>query len=157
MREFLEKRPWIGLTLSLLMVLAAGYAVINFLGGSSAVEPEVGFYFTTDDGKTKISMPRQSVPPVMVDGKEAVSIFLFTEDGGLTSRIGFLQKYTPEAKSVIESGLAKGMAISEASMSIRDHQILVKKPGETEWVSKTDAKKKGFFATITGDPVLPDM
>jgi hypothetical protein len=155
-REYLEKHPQIGTVFGIILLLVGGFVVVRHLTSSTRTEPTTNFYFTADDGKSKVGMPFGTVPSALVEGKEYVSVFLFSKDGGKSSEIGFLQKYSPEAKKKIEDAIAKGSAFSEATMFVRDTDVLVKKPGDAEWILRSEAKKRGFFASIVGDPVLPD-
>jgi hypothetical protein len=99
-----------------IVVLALILIIYQLVGGrpsvSSAtnVAPGQAFY-TTDDGATWFADDMTNVPPYTKDGKQAYQVMLFTCDEGKTTFVGFLQRYTADAKKEIAKGLAHGIPV----------------------------------------------
>jgi hypothetical protein len=105
LREKLNERPSIvtGATLAII-VIAMALIVWQVIRGNNP--PPGKSYFTTDDGVTFFELTNDHVPPFKHSGKTAVRAYVFSCDGGKTKFVGFLERYTAEAKKTIEAALA---------------------------------------------------
>src|ERR1700733_13119455 len=99
-----------------IILLALVLIIWQLVGGhSTAVEGVVGGsnpnqnFFTTDDGKTWFPDDNTNIPPYTKDGKPAYQVMLFSCDGGKTSFVGYLQRYSVAGKKEIEKHTSKGM------------------------------------------------
>jgi hypothetical protein len=140
LREALNKKP--ALTGGVMAVIVAA-AIAVAVGTSASYGPrhrDKAFY-SVDDGQTWFVDDVNKVPPFEHDGKQAVRARVFTSDGGKTSFVGYLERYTPEAKKLLESALAQakqGKVTGREGMDAMLHGTEVKKPGATKWVKRSD-------------------
>jgi hypothetical protein len=116
---------------SALIVLALTFVVISLVGGGSGVvdAPEpVKMYYTDDDGATTFVDDATKLVPFERNGKPAVRARVFTCDGGKTKFVGYLERYSPEAKAALDK--VKGTR-QEAAMldNIQTGGMEVKKAG----------------------------
>ena len=116
----------------LIIVLALVMVVMQFRGNHP--QKPTGLYFTVDDGKNYFAESLGTVPPITKGGKEAVQAIVFKCGWGKPF-VGFLQRYTPEAKARME----------EAAAANREPPLMpagteAKRPGESEWVKATDER-----------------
>jgi len=105
-------------------------------GASPAVPyfPQQGFY-TTDDGATLFADGIARIPPFDHNGSPAVRAYVFSSDGGKHQWVQYLEKYSDASVRTWEApstGLPKASAPSTTG-------LLVKKPGEREWIREDDA------------------
>lgn len=138
-RESLKDRSRIVLKgVGLLVVAAVVYAAVNSINGSSP--PTSKAYYTTDDGATQFVAPIALVPPFDHYGKPAYRVWMFTTDGGKTMFAGYLERYTPEGKALLEAGIRDFKAGKIRVMPRgRPEDSEVKKPGPgNPWVSGAD-------------------
>jgi len=138
-REAISKRPGIVAAFALLAIGAAGY----FATRSDLVRPqriEANAFFTTDDGHSTFVAPAAQLPPFDHGGRPAYRACVFTCDGGATTFVGYLQRYTPAAKQRLEQALAeRESGTSHMPVSVRAGESEVKRPGQGDsWVSVND-------------------
>lgn len=110
-------------------VMVAIIATVLFVQFRPA--PAGKMFLTTDDGKTHFSHD-YAVPPVMVDGKEAVQAVVFTCGAGTQPFVGYMIRYTPEGKAKATANATTGPRPTGAGWP---EGVEVKKPGEGDWVS----------------------
>lgn len=101
-------------------------------------------YYTVDDGATYFADDIKKIPPFEHDGKEAVRVRVFRcAKGG--PFVGYLEKYTPAAQKQLEAmqnqaanpnGPVPGFNPGVEGEALTGR--LVKKPGDTKWVSQQD-------------------
>lgn len=137
----MRKRP--GVTTAAAVIVAVGaiaFSVRTGLPGPSSVSTRA--YFTIDDGQHWFVDTMDHFPPFERDGKTASRLWLFSCDGGKTNFAGYLERFTPEAKKRLESGLAEfrsGKTQVPPSVGMGDSEV--KKPGaEHPWVSRTNVQ-----------------
>lgn len=136
---------------------ARAFAVVpvKAADGPTTRASRVGF-FTTDDGQTWFADSLRKLPPFEINGREAVQAFIF-KAGAREAFVGYLQKYTPEAKEVLEKHAG------DAQMPPEDAQIvlegtMVKRPGDVKWLPISQAGDRITVMTPDGKPansVLP--
>ena len=107
---------------------------------SQRSEPK-GQYFSSDEGKSYFAESLGTVPPITKDGKDAVQAMVFKCGWGKPF-VGFLQRYTPDAKKRLEEALAAKRDLPPTALLSGTE---AKRPGESEWVKATDER----FGQIT--------
>ena len=166
LRETLNENP--GLTTAataIIIVAAIVFMVISMFRGEAGTAGGTGTaltreFYSDDDGKTFFEDERTKVPPFDRNGKPAYRARVFTCDGGKTKFVGWLERYTPEAKKMIEER-AKNAA--GAPLLMEDQTGLqFKKPGTGDkgWVSAGEAATMGLREVncpngTPADPVMP--
>jgi hypothetical protein len=122
---------------AVVIILAIILIVWNSMGGGPGGSGKA--FFTIDDGKTWFADDAAKIPPFMHDGKEAVRVFVFTCDEGKTKWAGYLQKYTPEAKKLLEVPPDQSLPPTGNVDEVLMKGTLFKKVGapENQWVSQT--------------------
>jgi hypothetical protein len=118
-----------GLFVFLLGMLLIGRQLVGGKHPSSA--PPTEAWFTTDDGATLFEDDPLLLPPFDHNGKEAVSAFPYTADGGNHQWVQFLLKYPSDTKTP---------STPVKSVSKIPGVPLVKKPGDRDWVSCMDPR-----------------
>ena len=144
LRETLNENPGLTTAATAVIILAAIVFIVvsMFRGGAEtgATGGAVGNrdYFSDDDGKTFFEDDRTKVPPFDHNGKTAYRARLFTCDGGKTKFVGWLERYTPEGKKIMEDTIKR--AAGEAVLIEDQTGLQLKKPGTGEkgWVSASD-------------------
>jgi hypothetical protein len=120
-------------------------------------------FFTIDDGKTWYLDDAKCIPPYTKDGKEAVRAYVYQAGDG-TQFVGFLERYSPAGKKVLDAALSKppGEQLDDPFLATAG-AVQWKKPGELTWVSVNDPRAEqvakvmppkgpGEAATIVAPP-----
>ena len=124
----LRESPRIGAAVAMATIAVAGFFIFREL--HSPKPPDVvGVYFTIDDGRTWFVDDVGKCPPCDHNGHEAVRCMLFNAGG--SDFVGFLKKYTDEARSKI-------MANIPCSNDELNKGTLVKRPRDANWVPLSD-------------------
>ena len=116
-------------------------------GDSAEVSSSSRAFFTVDDGKTFFADSSKRVPPFEYKGAIAVRAHVFTSDGGKTSFVGYLERFTPDAKAKMERMLADGGDTSVTPPSLLNG-LEVKKPQAPEWVKAVDRTRAGEICSV---------
>ncbi len=112
-------------------------------------------YFTSDDGQTWFADDLTNIPPFEKDGRQCVRAFVFTVEGNTNIRfVGYLQRYTPEAKVVLERQ-QPGQPPSQEVVSALVNGTEVKRPGDKEWRKFGDAPEIVNIVAPGGKKVIP--
>jgi hypothetical protein len=125
-------------------VAAIVFIVISMLRGTDVVTVSSGTreFFSDDDGKTFFVDDRAKLPPFDHNGKPAYRARVYTCDGGKTKFVGWLERYTPEAKKIVEGQVKAGAGSTGGGPILLEDQsgVQVKKAGTGEkgWVSNND-------------------
>src|ERR1039458_9705554 len=82
-----------------IIAIVAIYLVQNALSGPAM--PTARAYFTTDDGATQFVDSMDHLAPFDHNGKPAVRVWMFSEDGGKTRFPAYLERFTPQAQARI--------------------------------------------------------
>jgi len=136
------------------LLMAAGFVILMagafFYWRSSGGAPPGSSrqaFFTTDDGRTWFKDDMKKLPPFDRDGKPAYRCYLHTSDGGKTTQVTYLERYTADAKKVMEQLQASGGRPDMASEQILMKGIEVKPAGapESEWINKADPRAAGVM------------
>jgi len=102
-------------------------------------------YFTNDDAESYFTAAYNRFPPFEHNGREAVRAYLFTCNGGESRFVGYMQKYTPEAKRALEQAETDqddDRTFTDVLEELPPDQILVKKPGEARWIPRGTPQAK---------------
>jgi len=126
-------------TIAIMAVVVAGalfFTLRNASSSTSSMTPVMDkVYCTSDDGQTTFVGSMTNVPPFQHEGKTACRAWVFSCDGGKTRFVGYLERFTPDAKKRIES--AKPSSGPGAPVGPGDSEI--KKPGPgNPWVSRAN-------------------
>ena len=132
-----DKRSAVILALVLVVLAVVLAASLRSCGGNRITAPKM--FVTADDGVTYTAVPYTELPPLIVDGKEVVQALLF-RDAGDKIFVGYLLKYSPEAKNMPREGMPATPAERDAIQLKLNQGTLVKKPGQSAWVPVTDAR-----------------
>ena len=111
-------------------------------------------FFTDDDGKTWFVDDATKIPPYTdANGKEAVLVYVYK--CGKTGKpfAGYMLKYTPEGQETHGASDEESQRPLDGRATECIPQTLVKKPGDANWVSRTDDPQAFSKATT---PACPD-
>jgi hypothetical protein len=151
-REGIRQRPAVGVGVFVGLCML-GVAIWWFSRETpGAIQSESGrIWMTTDDGKTWFPEDGAKIPPVMINGKEAVRCHVFTNDGGKTKYALYLERMQPAAKKKMDNKSAVFDPMAQIAA------IEVKKPGDAAWVLRSDPKAMQIIDPKQGsEPVYPD-
>jgi hypothetical protein len=165
LRALLNRHP--ALTSAAALVLAALAAALIAYQLRPDVEVATGppkDFYTVDDGATWFVGEFNKVTPFDHDGRPAVLARVFTCDGGKTRFVGYLEK--------LPEGAAEKYRAAHGVPAVEDPEAddveemtgrLVKRKGETEWVSSRDRQRSEEIMQVRcpaggGEPqrVLPE-
>lgn len=116
-------------------------------------------YYSDDDGKTWFADSAYRVAPFDHNGKQAVVAHVYGYANGKKEFCAYLARFTPEAKSKLEAAMAEAQKAGKppgavALYSDRDFMrsgVVVKKPGETDWIPYADPKANAVFTVVAPD------
>jgi len=135
------------------VVLAAAVYLISSNTPNSAAGPKKAF-FSVNDGKTWFIDDINKYPPFEHEGKTAVRARLFSTDGGKTIFCGYLERYTPEAKSTLEESERIGGRGSgsrpQANLDVILQGIEAKVPGGSAWVNRSAGPAYAEIVIVRG-------
>jgi hypothetical protein len=82
---------------------------------------------------------------------------VYTTDGGKTMFVLYLERYTDEAKKILERLRSSGMNADVATAQVLINGVEVKRAGapDTAWVRKVDPRTAAIMAS--GNPAKPDQ
>jgi hypothetical protein len=151
---------------TLLLLLAMGFPLFFdgcFGGGAGGPRVPAQAYYTIDDGQTYFADDINKVPPFEHEGREAVRAHVFTCDGGRTTFVAYLEKYTPLAKQRIEELLERDPPVDPIMFEdIMMTGVLVRRPGDphNRWVPQMNWELAGRVTEIrcpdgTLDNIMP--
>ncbi len=125
---------------AILLVAAAGF-VVWFSYPHKPKTNGMQEFFSDDDGKTWFVDDGTKIAPFDHDGKEAVLVKVFEDKDG-KQFVGYLMKFTDEAKKKIVQGqqtrqIRTGLSAEQAKPF---SGLMVKRPGDADWVSDIDPK-----------------
>ena len=106
LREALDKNKTATTVVAAVLIVAA-IAFIIYQQLPTHPVSRTKAYFTFDDGATTFVDDVTNIPPFQKDGKTAVGVEMFTCDNGATGFPGYLQRYTPEAKAILEKAVVE--------------------------------------------------
>ena len=157
-RESLKQKPWVGITIAVLMVAIAGALIARAYWPQKQADLSRQYY-TDDDGKTWFADSLYLVPPLERNGKTVVVAHVYSYAGGSKRFCAYLAKFTPEARQKLEAAIAearqKGLPPSSVSLYgdrlFLANGVLVKKPGAGEWVPYGDPRANEVMTVRSPD------
>jgi hypothetical protein len=127
---------------ALVVALAGGLLYMQLADGSTSNGVPKKQYMTTDDGKTFFLADAELLPPCQINGKTAYLAYVFTNDGGKTKWVGFIERYSDAAKKKLAEMRKKRMEQKLSGPPSVVPELLngseVKKPGDANWVKRSD-------------------
>jgi hypothetical protein len=162
-RETLNQNPAITTAATGGIILIALIFIIYQMVGGGGPRIQTTAYYTVDDGKTWFPDSIERIPPFDRGGQEAVRAHVFSCRGGRDAFVAYLEKYTPEAQKRLEAARANPEASDPGIMeTVYMTGVLVKKPGQGDWVNSMDPRAQEVTAITCPDgttnnlePVLP--
>jgi len=153
-RETLNRNPSIatGTTLAVIVIAVAFIVYSQSQGGSAASREPTKAFYTIDEGKHWFADDITKLPPFDHEGKEAVRVLLFRCGDG-EPFVGYLERYTPDAKKQLEEvrNTAAGSGSKSPARSPQEVANLavamkvgkeIKKPGDAKWTSIMDEQNR---------------
>ncbi len=149
------------------VAVAAALLYFQFADGNTMGGMPNKQYMTTDDGKTFFLADANLYPPCQIDGKTAYLAYVFTNDGGKTKWVGFIERYSDAAKvKIAEMRKKRSEQKSMAPPSIVPELLTgseIKRPGDTNWVKRSDIAHVNAILDVrcpdnhdrSADPVIP--
>jgi hypothetical protein len=136
-REFMERHKYISAGAIAGIILAAiVFTWRNTVAPANTSDSSEKAFFTIDDGKSYFAESAKRIPPFEWQGKTAHRAAVFTCDGGKTRFVGYIERYTPEAKKTLEIAQSGQGVLIPGSAAIESE---VKKPGDQTWVRRNSA------------------
>jgi hypothetical protein len=143
-RTYLNEHPLVAAGFTLAAPVLILYVIWHGGGTRNSVTRSLNeAWYTDDDGKTWYADDKSLMPPVDHNGKTAVRAYVFSFDGGKDEFVGYLERYTPEARQALEQARAEvitekipppALLYSQIQMS----GIELKRPGESNWINVRD-------------------
>jgi hypothetical protein len=141
LRDYLNEHPLVTAGFALAVPVLILCVIWRSAAKNNAATRSVSqAWYTDDDGKTWYADDKTLSPPFDHKGKTSVRAFIYSCDGGKTEFVGYLQRYTPEAKQAIEQSRAQVRTenVPPSAALFKDIEtsgIEIKKPGESNWVN----------------------
>jgi hypothetical protein len=144
-RETLDKHP------RLVLAAVAATVVIGIVVGvaNSRKEPlipsKTKVFFTDDDGKSWYPESGETIAPCDHNGKTAVRCFVFQASGGKE-----FSAYEEKLPDQVLQQVKQMPPDKRPNMSTLGNQILLKRPGQGEWVSPASPQGRDILNNIAG-------
>jgi hypothetical protein len=136
LRENLNKKPIIGVSITLAIIIAAiGVIVWQNRPESAYVGNRV--FYSDDDGKTWFPDQPNRVPPFDHNGKDAVRCYVYKSNG--ESFAAYLQKFSKSVAAKVKGNQPMGDAEVTAG-------TLVKRPGDADWIPSSDPRAAAIMS-----------
>ena len=164
LREHLrEYKTWTAVGAIGLLVLAVvliRYQMSDGDADTTTPTPSARAFFTVDEGTTWFVESSKRIPPFDHNGSIAVRAYVFTCDGGKTKFTGYMERYTPKAKQMMEGIIESSGEVSTPPPAVIGG-VELKKPGAREWVKAVDRTRAAEICSVPCDngratPVEPD-
>ncbi len=156
-REKLNQHRGFSGGVAVVIVLAAAAIVWNQLTSGPSYSAVVPNFYTTEDQSAERALAAlfkddtAKLPPFDKDGKPAYRAYVFTTDGGKTRFVGYLERYTPEGKQLLEavqSGQLAELSTDQINHRLTQSGIEIKKPGDAEWVLQSNSARAARVLAI---------
>jgi hypothetical protein len=145
MQEFLRKY---GLPLAVVLLVVAGVAAYFAMRPKNVAGTQMAFYVDEETGQETV-LPMAQFPPLLnASGKPTmVRVVKFSCDGGATVKVGYYEKYAPEAKAKLDKN-------DDPSGNIALKGLFVRSPEkDSPWVPQTSkAGEEVMQRAICDDP-----
>lgn len=156
LRKKINEHPALAGSVVALLAIAA---IVWSVGSSSRTpsQERPTLFYSVDDGATHFRDDALRVAPFQHEGREAVRALLFTADGGKTTFVGYLEKFSDEAAARLREAGDDVRARLDLLSTLPPESTLLKKPGAGEWIPATDPRAASIRALPPGaEAVLPD-
>lgn len=138
-RETINQKKAVS-TIVVICAIVVGVVMIGLeLRGNNGKLP-TEFFYTIDDGQTWFADSSSKLPPFDHDGGHAVRCYVFKGVNGKFA--GLLQEYDDETR--------EQLARRADQIPPRDATVLVKKPGEKEWIKMGLNQQAMILMHVTG-------
>lgn len=120
-------------------VLVIAFGIYQFSGTSSKTVYVGSIFASADDGKTFFVTDQRSLPPFTSEKGEAVRAYVFEAKN--SRFVGYLMKYTPEARTRLAEKLKTSDPRSTAAILAQatPDEIMFKAPGSAgHWIKASD-------------------
>lgn len=147
-KQKLEKNPRALSAITAGLVIVAMFVTTwQFISGPSYSVNHVKSYYVTEDSSSEGALATLfkddvgRITPFDKDGRSAVRAYIFTTDEDRTRIVGYLERYTPQGRKLLED--YREGKIPHATQDAIDRQleqrgIEIKKPGDSQWVLLSD-------------------
>jgi hypothetical protein len=165
-REKLAANPRAAIAIAAAVVII-GLGMIYFQGQASDSRRAAPrkMFLTVDDGKTFFVGAAEPLPPFQHEGKTAYRAYVFTCDGGKTTWVGYVERYSEQAKAIMkemQKNQAERGGRPSVPLGLLDG-IEVSRPGENQWVRQSDAALAHKVTSVycpnapekDADPIFP--
>jgi hypothetical protein len=141
----------------MIALAVALFLLVRFFSGGTPQTTVATLYFTSDDGATWFPADINQIPPFMRDGTPAVQAMLFSPDGSLAgAQVAYLLKYPDAVRDRFVQAIESGKGRASVDYGLKPTDVLVKRRGDAQWITKAQAQSSGFFKAISGRAVVPD-
>ena len=148
-RETMNQNP--GITTGVvagIVILALAFIIYQSMGDSGGGSVPTKMYYSDDDGATTFTDDIRKFPPFDHNGKQAVRARVFSCDGGKNKFVGYLERYSPEAKARLDKATNGGKTGSDIGL-MEDVSITgmeVKKPKDpSPWLKQSDPRAQSVM------------
>jgi hypothetical protein len=164
-RRVIQGKPLAGVGMAVLLLFLAGAILARQFWPEKRAKLSQAYY-SDDDGQTWFQDSVYRVAPFDHNGRNAVIAEIYNYDDGSKEFCAYLAKFTPEAKSRLESALADAEKSGRPPSSValyRDPNfigpgMLVKKPGSgSNWVSISDPRANDVRSVHSPDGSAVDQ
>ncbi len=151
-----EHRTVTGIVTAIVLLLALSFAYCRLKGDAPFGSQGQAFY-TVDNGSTWFADDIGKIPPFDHGGRPAYRCYVYTTDGGKTMFVLYLERYTDEAKTILERLHSSGTNADVATAQVLMAGVEVKRAGapDTAWVKKVDPRTAAIMAP--GSAAKPDQ
>lgn len=137
-------RAMAGMT-SLLVIVAATVSWRYALAGQAIPMGKIQSFYTTDDSSPDGALAQLFIastelqPPFEYEGKMAYRAHVFSTDGGRTRFVGYLERYTPRGKHLLDrlNHDPAALLIDMQGQGL-EPEVEIRRPGDGGWVLRHD-------------------
>lgn len=130
-----RNRPLVAI-LMVLAICAAAWATYFQLKPPARPPIPTGVWFIPESGTSFadcIVMPMETIPPAQHEGKTLVKAYVLAVGG--EKRVLYLKKLNDKAAKALAANTGKGTIPTQTSIDMNVGSLLVKRPGDKQWVS----------------------
>lgn len=102
LREKMNENPQVTTGVTIGIIVLALALIVWQLWPAAPIQPLTQAYYTVDDGKSYFVDDIERVPPFQHEGKEAVRAHVMVCGEKGTPFVGWMEKFTPEAKKKLD-------------------------------------------------------
>jgi len=158
-REKINSHPVWAAVMTVIIVSGIVYVMLQMSGVGVAAKLSNRAFFTTDDSSPAAAKAAlfadsaDNLPPFQKNGKTAYLACVFSCDGGKTTWVGYLLRYTPQGLEQIRAATTNtnpSQGLAKFKIGMQGTQV--KRPGDGQW---TDFNNSSRSVSIT-DVRCPD-